>query len=104
MARCRAQGYLYAVRPEGGDVSRIKIGSTMSRDPVLALHGSYDRGFGRTEVLWLMPCSDVRRDEKDRMHDYSVNAASGDGANSSASTAWRSFDKIDTFEAFMGGW
>ena len=105
MARCKAQGYLYAVRPEGGDVSRIKLGSTMSPDPVLALHDAYDRGFGRTDILWLMPCSDVRRDEIGRMHDYfSDRRVWGRRELFSFDSLEEFQDEIDTFEGFLGIW
>ena len=63
-------GYLYAVMPEGGDPTRIKLGSTGYEDPVHALKHAYSRAYGRTRVLWLLPCGDMHRDEKERMHAY----------------------------------
>ena len=63
-------GYLYAVMPEGGDSTRIKLGSTGAEDPVHGLKNAYSRAYGYTRVLWIFPCADMDRDEKERMHEY----------------------------------
>ena len=98
-------GYLYAVIAEGGDPRRVKLGSTGAEDPVWALKQSYDRGYGMTQILWLVPCADMRRDEQERMHDYFSDRRVWQAREIFSFDSLEEFqDEIETFEAFLDIW
>ena len=100
-----APGWLYALIPEWGTAAHIKLGSTTAEDPVFALKESYSRAHGRTTILWMMPCADVWRDEKDRMHDYFADHRVYPDRELFAFDSLDHFhDEIDTFAAMLNIW